>query len=65
MLIAPTTEGLSVCSFSAIRASHMSAAAVKPRSGDRSQMARYALGAGWLSAYVERANRRGIERVLV
>jgi Domain of unknown function (DUF3400) len=54
-----------VCSFSAIWASHMSAAAVKPRSGDRSQMARYALGAGWLSAYVERANRRGIERVLV
>jgi Domain of unknown function (DUF3400) len=57
MLIALTTEGLSVCSSSA--------ANVKPRSSGRSQMARHVLGADWLSACVERANRGGIERVLV
>jgi hypothetical protein len=57
MLIALTTEGLSVCSSSA--------ANVKPRSSGRSQMARHVLGADWLSACVERANRGGIELVLV
>jgi len=29
------------------------------------EMARHVLGAEWLPAYVERANRGGIERVLV
>ena len=43
----------------------MSAANVKPRNGSRRQVARHVPGADWLSAYVESANRGGIERVRV
>ena len=66
MLIALTTEVLSVCSFSAIRRrAHMRAANVKPRNGGRSQVTRHVTGADRLSAYVEPTNRAGIERVRV
>ena len=41
----------------------MSAANVTPRNGGRSQVARHVAGADRLSAYVEPANRGGIERV--
>ena len=43
----------------------MSAASVKPRNGSRRQVARHVPGTDWLTAYVEAANRRGIERVRV
>jgi hypothetical protein len=43
----------------------MSAANVMPRNGSRNQVARHVLGADWLTAYVEPANRGGIERVWV
>ena len=43
----------------------MSAANVTSRNGGRGRMARHVPGADWLSAYVEPANRGGIERVRV
>ena len=43
----------------------MSWANVTPRNGGRGQMACHVSGADWLTAYVELANRGGIERVWV
>ena len=43
----------------------MSSAIVRPRNGGRGQVACHVPGANWLTAYVEAANRGGIERVRV